>query len=957
LSPAELTALDPLGWPTRDAILAEFQQFPVPNDVGSFDGVNIVGFRFGAPLENEFNTYILRADVNIDAAGKHTVFWRGNLQDDTVNGAPQFPGDSSALVNLNNNKGFALGYTALLSPNVVNNFRWGLTRIKEEAASLRNQEFVDFRFIDDLRGAETNAIGYNDSEARTLPQHHIRDDLAWTRGRHTLSFGGEVRWTRNSKSSQENSFHQFVLNPSWLPDGGRTVEPGQPECVVLAACAAVPAVATGSNYRDGVIELLGVISNPTAFYNFDRTGATVPVGDPIQRRFAVDEYEVYFQEQWRATSALTLTFGVRFFVSSPPWETNGNQVSPQPGLQDWFDLRRTLMLAGEPTSRAGNLTFRLGGKANDAPGFYPWDWNNWSPRIAAAWAPRWDNWFFGNGKLVFRGGYSLVYDRIGNALATTFDSGGSFGMSTVLDAVFGGCDTGGDPSSPNCARYSGPFDTAAATAISLPANPGGGFPSTPPEEFILISPALNDSIEHPYSHTINVAIARELPGDLTVEVAYVGRRGRKLLMIQDLAMPADLVDPASGISAFEAARELVGLAAAGQDILTLGPLPYWENLFPSFGPSGANGGCLQFEVFGVSGCGFSATQVAYDYMIGYHGTEATGAGFGAVTSWVDFDFGFPGFMLGGPGDPDLDGDGLPDARCAFFPCQYGDLQAWGSVARSEYNALQLMIRKRMSHGVLFNFNYTFSHSLDHASAPERANAFSPAGTGLFAGYSGSTINTWDLEQEYGNSDFDIRHQFNSSWVVELPFGRGRAFGSDISGAANQFLGGWQVSGIARINSGMPIAVVNPRSWPTNWDLQGNATCNAPGANIFGLAHGPCPATQNVKDTVGGRGPNLFADPDAAFALYRHTEPGLRGPRNNLRADKYVNLDLGIGKSFNMPWEGHRFMFRWDIFNVTNSVYFDAFTVDLDFGTQSSFGNYVDVLGGPRRMQLSLRYEF
>jgi len=280
------------------------------------------------------------------------------------------------------------------------------------------------------------------------------------------------------------------------------------------------------------------------------------------------------------------------------------------------------------------------------------------------------------------------------------------------------------------------------------------------------------------------------------------------------------------------------------------------------------------------------------------------------------------------------------------------------VARSEYHALQLMVRKRMSTGILFNINYALSHSLDHASAPERANVFAPGGSGgENAGYSGSTINTWDLDQEYANSDFDMRHQFNASWVVELPFGRGKAFGSDIPGWADQILGGWEISGIFRANSGLPIAVVNPRSWPTNWDLEGNATCNAPGANVFGLEHGPCPATQNVKDTVDGRGPNLFADPDAAFALYRHTEPGLRGPRNNLRADNYVNLDFGIGKSFNMPWEGHRFAFRWDIFNLTNSVYFDGFTMNLSYGTKGSFGDYVDVLGGPRRMQLSLRYEF
>lgn len=165
----------------------------------------------------------------------------------------------------------------------------------------------------------------------------------------------------------------------------------------------------------------------------------------------------------------------------------------------------------------------------------------------------------------------------------------------------------------------------------------------------------------------------------------------------------------------------------------------------------------------------------------------------------------------------------------------------------------------------------------------------------------------------------MRHQFNASWVVELAFGRGRAFGRDISGWADHFIGGWQISGITRLNSGLPAGIFNGRTWPTNWDLQGNATCVPAGAFRFGVSVGPCPATENVKNSAAGRGPNLFADPDTAFDRFRFTEPGSRGPRNNLRADNYFSLYLGIGKAFNMPWEGHRFMFRWDMFNVTNSV--------------------------------------
>lgn len=121
--------------------------------------------------------------------------------------------------------------------------------------------------------------------------------------------------------------------------------------------------------------------------------------------------------------------------------------------------------------------------------------------------------------------------------------------------------------------------------------------------------------------------------------------------------------------------------------------------------------------------------------------------------------------------------------------------------------------------------------------------------------------------------------------------------------------------------------------------------------------GACAPTQNVHDTVDGDGPNLFADPDAALAFFRQTLPGDSGERNVIRADNYFNLDLAIAKSFSMPWEGHSLKFRWEIFNLTNSVYFDAVSLSTSLLKQGSFGNYTAVMGGPRRMQVTLRYEF
>ena len=204
----------------------------------------------------------------------------------------------------------------------------------------------------------------------------------------------------------------------------------------------------------------------------------------------------------------------------------------------------------------------------------------------------------------------------------------------------------------------------------------------------------------------------------------------------------------------------------------------------------------------------------------------------------------------------------------------------------------------------------------------------------------------------------MRHQINSNWYVELPFGHGKAAGAGIPGWANQIIGGWQISGIFRSNSGLPANIANGRVWPTNWNLSGRATCNGPGgADNFGVQFGACPATQNVKDTVDGDGPNLFTDPDAALDFVRQTLPGDSGNRNVIRADNYINLDLAIAKAFPMPWEGHAFKFRWEMFNLTNSVYFDANGLNLSQRATASFGNYTAVMGAPRRMQISLRYEF
>jgi hypothetical protein len=999
LSPAQVAAIDPLGIGPDPAVLAYDAGYPNPNSSGTADGLNVLGYRFGGAVNNLFNTAVVRADIHLDRSDKHTIFWRGTLMHDTVGTEPQFPGGQARQAILNNNKGFSVGYTAVLGAHVVNSFHYGLTRISEKTSANRNQEFVESRFIDDLQGFATNDLR-NNTFGRILPQNNFSDDVSWTKGKHSLSFGGEFRMTRNATFDGANSFNTFLINPSWTPLGGQNIEPGQTQCA-QPGCTAVPVNGGGgTSFRDLLYEMLGPVSQTDALYNFDKTGATLPEGNPVKRRFAVNEYELYVQDKWRVKPSFTLTAGVRWYLSSPPWETNGNQVTPTPSLNDYFNCRAQAMNAGRPTSDCGLLKLNLGGPANGKAGYYDYDYKDFSPRLSFAWSPRFKEGLkhalFGEGKTSIRGGYSIVYDRIGNALATTFDKSGSFGLSTDITSFFGGCGIGfeGTQSAGPCKRFSGISDTAPVKAPTnicgngtppqpcLVPPPQAGFPATPPSGLLSEVAGMDNKIKSPYSHTIDLAIERELPGGMTLETAYVGRLSHRLTLIRDYAMPADFKDPKSGESAFQAARQLQGYAEqnAKNPFQGLTTMPanfsngFWQNVFPDFGPAGFDGGCLVFDVFGLGAagqptCGYSPAQVAYDYMIGYTGTGVTGPGFGAVTFWQDVDyFDSPAYptCAGGkilPGTSPISGlgHGFPSCPNLFFPAQYVGLNTWTTTGYSFYHSLQVMLRKQTSHGVSFALNYTFSHSLDTSSTPERQDII---GGAFFGGYTGITINSWNIRQEYANSDFDIRHQFNGYWVAELPFGRGKLLGSGAPGWANQIMGGWQLSGILHVNSGVPANVVNGRTWPTNWDLQGNATCAPAGAYALGLSVGPCPGTQNVHGAVHGTGssasqpvPNLFANPDVAIQRFRYTETGLRGQRNVIFGDKYESVDAGLAKTFKLPREGMSLVLHWDVFNVLNSAYFDTASLNASPQEPGTFGDYTGLLGRPRQMQLSLRFQF
>ncbi len=883
---AQLRRVDPLGLGPSQAVAEYFRRYPVPNDPGRYPG-NIEAYRFAAPLENTFRTYIGKVDYR--ATGSHSLFGRLNFQDDAQATAPQFPGLPSNTTTEARNWGTAIGWDGAFGTNLINTFRYGFTRIDSTNVGQRTGNYSYFRFID-------TPTGQTSTNGRVIDTNNIVNDLSWLKGSHTLKFGTNLRFVRNDSFSNENSFITGIANGSWTSGVGRNYRPGG-SCPAPADCSGLPLVASAgvSSYADSLIPLLGVISQTNVIYNYTIDGRVIPVGEPLSRLYAADEYDFYIQDNWRVTDTLSVTAGLRYSLFSPPYEVNGQQVAPNVSLGEWFADRAESMQRGVPSNQSPRISFVPAGPANNGPGFYEWDKNNWAPRFAAAWTPT-PNW-------VVRGGYGLVYDRIGAGLATTFDNGGSFGLSADLDSPFGAF----GERAPQIR-----FVNETTVPQTYPDAPPAGFPAEPEVGAGVITLSIDDTIRTPYSHAFNLVVGREFGRNFAVEAAYVGRRGRNLLIRRDMAMPLNLTDPASGVDYFSAARQLIdAYNASGGNLAAIGRIPYWENLFPD-----------------AAGGGLTATQAMADYYGGVAPDYITAL-------WLADQFCDPACSRFGP--------------FAYFAEQYDALAAQSSIARSEYDALQLTFRRRYSRGYQFDVNYTYSRGKDHASELERGASFSNFGSG---GYSGFLVNSFEPDLNYSYSDFDLRHQLNVNWLAELPFGRDKKWGSTSNALVNGLIGDWAFAGIARWSSGFPFNVINCRScWATNWNLQGNA----------GLAtEGRLPETRTTRNAVDGF-PSPFADRTAALEFFRYIYPGESGIRNLLRGDGYFTVDLSLSKGFDLPF-GHSLRFRWDVFNVSNTPRFDTGQVTMFPDTAASFGRYNGTLAAcdgaaGRCMQLNLRYQF
>jgi hypothetical protein len=910
--------------PAALAAIASAASRYAANDPGAGDGLNTSGFRFNARTPAKLNTYITRFDLNL--TDRQNLFVRANYQNDNVThsvyGATDcgtgdniqcFP-DTPALTLWNHPKGIAVGHSWTLSNTVVNRAAYGFTRAAFTDQGDANGNFYSFRFI-------FRPLGFKGSLERTTPVHNFVDDLSWVKGSHTLQFGGNVRLITNNRSSFSAAFDNAITNPSYYDCSGDAVIFDNETC----GDSVFPDVDSGSetDLRDALTAIIGRFSQYGASLVYDQAGQLQPVGTPTTRSFATQEYEFYAQDSWRWRSNLTVNYGVRWSTSTPVYERNGFQVKPVQSLGDYFRQRVESADRGVPFNDP--ITVDLAGKANNRPGFYNQDWNNFAPSVSAAWSPDFGDNAFGRligrkGRSVIRGGYRLSYDRIGSQLAVNFDLNNSLGFVSA-SGISANTFNVSDRLAP---LFNGPNPEVrtllAARGVSLPGSIS--FPlTTPADEDQRIEQSLDDTLTTPYNHSINLSYGRELKGGLSFETSYVGRFARNLLATRDIMQLNNIRDPQSGMTWYEAANRLVDFRYAGVPITSVQPIPFFENLFPGLAGT--------FNVLGTNRA-LTATQAAYRRMA-----------LGSVGGRNTTDYTFLQLLW----------DDQPVSRFnnIFYQPQYAALSAFSTIAHSNYNAAQFTLHQRFRNDLIFDINYTFAHSLDNASGLQAAGAYGSA----------FIVNALQPDQNYADSDFDVRHTINANWLVGLPVGRGKALFHDSNKVVNGFLGGWTLTGIFRYNTGLPIQTpFEADRWATNWNVQSN------GVRVTPL--------QSQPGDVNGE-PNIFGNPTNALQSFRDARPGEVGDRNVLRAPGYVTLDAGLYKSFGLPWEGQRITFRWEVFNVTNTQRFDGATIaDLslpqdpflfkpnagsEFGKFTSTQSPLNETKAGRVMQFALRYEF
>src|SRR5947209_463878 len=548
------------------------------NDNSVGDGLNTGGFRFNATTPQHLNSHYARFDFT--PTHDQTLFVRANAIIDHSTGAQWLP-DTKAPSLWSHPFGIAAGHTWTIGPNMVNNIRYGFTRQAFTTSGDSTGNDISFRFVFQPNGQLHDV-------SRVTPVHNITDDGSWNHGKHVFQYGFNFRAVSNGRVSFANAFDNAVTNPSFYLGAGDHVSsafqdfltannlPGGVNGLDGAGITAVQNAGTA---------VIGRFSQYTANFTFDQNGKLLPAGTASSRNFATQAYEGYFMDSWKFRPHLTFTLGLRYSLERPVYETNGFEVQPTVPLSTYFQQR--LNAAAQGTNFTAPIVVGRSGPVNGGKPMYNWDKNNFQPRVAVAWSPNFSSGFlhslFGNaGTSVVRGGFAMLNDYYGEALAVDWDLNNTLGFTSNFTTPANTYDT------QNCATCSGlaPSFTGFNQGVRGLPNvvvPGNlQFPLQQPLDFgERIETSVDSGLVAPTEYTWNFTFEREVAKSTKLTVSYIGRMGRNLLARGDVTAFNNVKDPKSGMDWYTAGTMLEKLRQQGVSTANVAAIPFFENLFPA----------------------------------------------------------------------------------------------------------------------------------------------------------------------------------------------------------------------------------------------------------------------------------------------------------------------------------------------------------------------------------------
>jgi Carboxypeptidase regulatory-like domain/TonB dependent receptor-like, beta-barrel len=762
--------------------------------------VNLQTYTFNVPVESVRRYPTTRVDYNVNDS--HRASFSYNYQKftdypDTLNNRDNtFPGFPVAAGQSSVRKEWSGQVRSTLTRNLVNEARAGHSGAPVQFfAELNTGMFTGSTVFQQgfnigFPSVRSNLTGPNPGlapQSRNATATVYGDTLTWLKGSHNITMGGEYTqydiWLKNSN-----------LVPS-VAFGLDSTDPAQG----LFTTANFPGAAQADLTAAG--NLYALLTGRVTDLNYDArideaTGQYVAMGTGTQRG-RMRETGFYAQDAWRIKPNLTINAGIRYDVQFPFTSKNDSysmatfaDVCGVSGLN--ADGTCNLFQAGnQPGIHPTFQQFKAGTNA------YNTDGNNIAPSIGATWTPGERSGVLGkmfgkDGDTVFRGGYTRSFSRNGlNDLTGPYNSNPGITIGT-----------------PRRQTTIGNLYVNGATAPLLFRNTGalgpGSFPSTPvyPMTDVVTQDVsiLDPNLQVPYADSYTVGIQRAVSRNMALEVRYVGTRSRDNWL--QLNYNEFNVFENGFINEFKNAQaNLQANIAAGRG-----------NTFAFTGAPGT----VPLPVF----AGF------YN---GLNSSNAQNAALYTGTSWTNTNFinflaarnpnpyGFAsananGLMGSATNRSNAAAAGIPFNYFVANPDLLGGANVTSNVDKTDYNSLQVELRRRLSQGLQFNTSYVFGNA-------QVSNFFTfrrPLVMGRDTGTPG-----------------DLTHALKANVVYDLPFGRGRRFAGNANGTLDRIVGGWQLGVNVFVNSGRLIDFGNVRLvGMTEADVQGMFKLRFDNANKF-----------------------------------------------------------------------------------------------------------------------------